>query len=137
MQTGVLIISRQVVYVVQLKSCRHGVSTVSAEMVLSVICHCMPCVTVIMPTAGLQVDGCFADPTQYNITYPDLGFALNKSGRAMVYSCSWPAYLPDPVQTSYQVSDLLTWSGQAFGARNCHPRICLCVHSHPLAASQT
>ena len=56
--------------------------------------------------AGLQVDGCFADPTQYNITYPDLGLALNKTGRAMVYSCSWPAYLPDPVMTSFQVSGL-------------------------------
>ena len=51
----------------------------------------------------LQVDGCYADPAMYNITYPALGQALNKTNRAMVYSCSWPAYLPDPVQTSYQV----------------------------------
>ena len=63
--------------------------------------------------AGMQVDGCFADPTQYNITYPDLGLALNKTGRAMVYSCSWPAYLPDPVMTSYQVCSLPSLSDVA------------------------
>ena len=36
---------------------------------------------VVMAKGGMQVDGCFADPTQYNVTYPGLGFALNKTGR--------------------------------------------------------
>ncbi|CAL8467558.1 g7096 [Coccomyxa elongata] len=51
----------------------------------------------------LKVDGCYADPDSYNKTYPALGAALNATGRPIVYSCSWPAYLPDPVQTGFQI----------------------------------
>ena len=51
---------------------------------------------------SLQVDGCYADISAYNVTYPELGQALNSTGRSIVYSCSWPAYLPDPVQTGFQ-----------------------------------
>lgn len=50
----------------------------------------------------MQVDGCYADTDSYNETYPELGDALNATGRPIVYSCSWPAYLPDPVQTGFQ-----------------------------------
>ncbi|EIE24552.1 glycoside hydrolase, partial [Coccomyxa subellipsoidea C-169] len=45
----------------------------------------------------LKVDGCYADTDTYNETYPELGVALNATGRPIVYSCSWPAYLPDPI----------------------------------------
>lgn len=40
-----------------------------------------------------QVDGCNANTSEYERTYPALGNALNKTSRPIVYSCSWPAYL--------------------------------------------
>lgn len=40
----------------------------------------------------IKVDGCNAKTEDYPKTYPGLGDALNKSGRPIVYSCSWPAY---------------------------------------------
>jgi len=43
----------------------------------------------------LKVDGCFQDPEMMWDTYPELSRALNATGRPIVYSCSWPAYL-DP-----------------------------------------
>lgn len=39
------------------------------------------------------MDGCNAETSDYEHTYPALGNALNKTGRPIVYSCSWPAYL--------------------------------------------
>jgi hypothetical protein len=43
----------------------------------------------------LKVDGCFQDTDMMGQTYPRLSRALNATGRPIVYSCSWPAYL-DP-----------------------------------------
>lgn len=40
----------------------------------------------------LKVDGCNANTSEYERTYPALGHSLNKTGRPIVYSCSWPAY---------------------------------------------
>ncbi|KAH8041523.1 hypothetical protein HPB51_016968 [Rhipicephalus microplus] len=40
----------------------------------------------------VKMDGCFANITEYRKLYPDFGDAINKTGRPMVYSCSWPAY---------------------------------------------
>ena len=42
--------------------------------------------------SSLQVDGC-GDPSAYPKGYNDMGAALEGSGRQIVYSCSWPAYL--------------------------------------------
>ena len=42
---------------------------------------------------ALKVDGCYADPASMNITYPALSRAINATGRAMWYSCSWPCYV--------------------------------------------
>ena len=50
-----------------------------------------------------QVDGCYADTEDFSKLYPLLGKYLNETGRKIIYSCSWPAYLPDPVATSFQV----------------------------------
>ena len=50
-----------------------------------------------------QVDGCFADVKQYKEDYTLLGQYLNATGRPITYSCSWPAYLPDPVKTGFKV----------------------------------
>ncbi|KAF4676464.1 hypothetical protein FOL47_006102 [Perkinsus chesapeaki] len=44
---------------------------------------------------GLKVDGCNADIGDYGRTYPLLGQLLNLTGRPILYSCSWPAYLED------------------------------------------
>ena len=41
---------------------------------------------------SLKVDGCYADVKQMKKLYSDLGDALNKTGRPILYSCSWPAY---------------------------------------------
>eukprot|EP01060_Flectonema_neradi_P032033 TRINITY_DN501_c0_g1_i1.p1 TRINITY_DN501_c0_g1~~TRINITY_DN501_c0_g1_i1.p1 ORF type:complete len:412 (+),score=97.42 TRINITY_DN501_c0_g1_i1:71-1237(+) len=40
----------------------------------------------------VKVDGC-GDKTYYPTGYPAMGNALVNSGRDIVYSCSWPAYL--------------------------------------------
>ncbi|KAF4748576.1 hypothetical protein FOZ62_024189 [Perkinsus olseni] len=44
---------------------------------------------------ALKVDGCYADPTAFGKLYPELGRILNATNRPILYSCSWPAYLPD------------------------------------------
>ena len=41
---------------------------------------------------AFKVDGCNAAPGDMKETYPALGRALNKTGRPMIYSCSWPDY---------------------------------------------
>ena len=42
----------------------------------------------------MKVDGC-GDNSYYPTGYAAMGKALNSSGRSIVYSCSWPAYLGD------------------------------------------
>lgn len=41
----------------------------------------------------IKIDGCYADSSQHYIHYPAFGKALANTGRAIVYSCSWPAYI--------------------------------------------
>ncbi|XP_069680372.1 alpha-N-acetylgalactosaminidase-like [Periplaneta americana] len=41
----------------------------------------------------IKLDGCYAEPEEMAIGYPEFGLYLNETGRPMVYSCSWPAYL--------------------------------------------
>ncbi|OHS96885.1 hypothetical protein TRFO_01973 [Tritrichomonas foetus] len=40
----------------------------------------------------LKMDGCYSNPLDQNDAYPGMMYFLNKTGRPMVYSCSWPAY---------------------------------------------
>ncbi|KAI8423793.1 hypothetical protein MSG28_012807 [Choristoneura fumiferana] len=40
----------------------------------------------------LKVDGCFVENTYLDTAYIKLGHHLNKTGRPMVFSCSWPYY---------------------------------------------
>lgn len=40
----------------------------------------------------VKLDGCYANVTDMNEGYPEFGRLLNKTGRPMVYSCSWPVY---------------------------------------------
>merc|ERR1712130_146788 len=41
----------------------------------------------------LKLDGCHNRGEGYAVAYPAMGTALQKSGRDIVYSCSWPAYI--------------------------------------------
>lgn len=43
----------------------------------------------------LKLDGCYNNGPGYESGYPKMGMALQKTGRDIVYSCSWPAYLGD------------------------------------------
>jgi hypothetical protein len=47
----------------------------------------------------LKLDGCYANETDYARDYPAMGRALNATGRPIVYSCSWPAYLSEAEKT--------------------------------------
>ncbi|XP_015265368.1 PREDICTED: alpha-N-acetylgalactosaminidase-like [Gekko japonicus] len=40
----------------------------------------------------LKLDGCFSNSSAKAAGYPKMSAALNKTGRPIVYSCSWPAY---------------------------------------------
>jgi alpha-N-acetylgalactosaminidase len=50
---------------------------------------------------SVKVDGCNSNSSTMNMAYPRFGDLLNKTGRAMLYSCSWPDYLNDHVNFSY------------------------------------
>ena len=41
---------------------------------------------------AFKVDGCNSNFSNMKHTYPQLGAALNRSGRPMLFSCSWPDY---------------------------------------------
>ena len=43
----------------------------------------------------LKLDGCYVDEDLMPIGYPQMERELNRTGRPIVYSCSWPAYLID------------------------------------------
>lgn len=40
----------------------------------------------------VKLDGCYALPLDMDHGYPAFGRELNRTGRPMVYSCSWPVY---------------------------------------------
>ena len=42
---------------------------------------------------SLKLDGCNVDVADMSTLYPEMGAALNATGRPILYSCSWPAYL--------------------------------------------
>ena len=44
---------------------------------------------------SIKVDGCYMEAASMKEAYADFGDALNKSGRPILYSCSWPAYQDD------------------------------------------
>uniref|UniRef100_A0A914WD53 Alpha-galactosidase n=1 Tax=Plectus sambesii TaxID=2011161 RepID=A0A914WD53_9BILA len=52
----------------------------------------------------LKLDGCYAEEDDMAIGYPAMSDFLKKTGRDIVYSCSWPAYLEDePEKVDYNV----------------------------------
>lgn len=42
---------------------------------------------------SFKMDGCFSDPEEFPIAYPIMSQWLNRTGRPILFSCSWPAYL--------------------------------------------
>lgn len=40
----------------------------------------------------VKLDGCYAHPSDMDRGYPEFGYLLNRTGKAMTYSCSWPVY---------------------------------------------
>lgn len=40
----------------------------------------------------LKLDGCYSDPKDMDALYPQMTAALNKTGKPIIYSCSWPDY---------------------------------------------
>ena len=42
---------------------------------------------------SLKLDGCYCNTTEFATGYPAVSRALNATGRPILYSCSWPAYL--------------------------------------------
>ncbi|XP_025087731.1 alpha-N-acetylgalactosaminidase-like [Pomacea canaliculata] len=53
---------------------------------------------------SLKLDGCYSSLDDFAIGYPTMGFFLNKTGRPILYSCSWPAYIVGNKQTpDYQL----------------------------------
>jgi hypothetical protein len=41
----------------------------------------------------LKLDGCYASAEIYETGYPNMTKALNATGRPIIFSCSWPAYI--------------------------------------------
>ncbi|XP_064606127.1 LOW QUALITY PROTEIN: alpha-N-acetylgalactosaminidase-like [Liolophura sinensis] len=41
----------------------------------------------------LKLDGCYSDLSDMDVGYPLMSEFLNKTGRPILYSCSWPAYI--------------------------------------------
>ncbi|KAF2882127.1 hypothetical protein ILUMI_24049 [Ignelater luminosus] len=62
----------------------------------------------------VKLDGCYSDYNKLEEGYAEFGRLLNKTGRPMVYSCSWPAY-QEPLgihvskDTWSNVTNILRW----------------------------
>lgn len=60
----------------------------------------------------LKLDGCNIDESLYPVGYPQMERELNATGRPIMYSCSWPAYLinrPDLVDYNVIGKSCNTW----------------------------
>lgn len=41
---------------------------------------------------SFKMDGCYSDTSDFSTSYPIMEFYLNRTGRPILFSCSWPAY---------------------------------------------
>ncbi|XP_059150940.1 alpha-N-acetylgalactosaminidase-like isoform X2 [Physella acuta] len=41
---------------------------------------------------SFKMDGCYSTTDDFSVAYPIMEFYLNKTGRPILFSCSWPAY---------------------------------------------
>ena len=46
----------------------------------------------IMKIQRHHFSGCYSLPTDMDKGYPEFGYHLNRTGRPMIYACSWPVY---------------------------------------------
>eukprot|EP01084_Bolivina_argentea_P097412 175107_1 len=53
----------------------------------------------------IKIDGCNGNKSDYYQMYPIFGQALNKTGKPIIYSCSWPAYISGHGETVPPVDD--------------------------------
>ena len=62
----------------------------------------------------LKLDGCYASAEIYETGYPNMTKALNATGRPIVFSCSWPAYIKTVSLSRYLLSLLFCvgWDGR-------------------------
>ena len=44
---------------------------------------------------SFKMDGCASSTKDFDIAYPIMEFYLNKTGRPILFSCSWPAYMTE------------------------------------------
>ncbi|KAL4230660.1 hypothetical protein ACF0H5_011036 [Mactra antiquata] len=49
----------------------------------------------------LKLDGCYTNTEDMAYGYPAMEFFLNKTGRPILYSCSWPAYISGTTDPDY------------------------------------
>ncbi|RUS77191.1 hypothetical protein EGW08_015043 [Elysia chlorotica] len=42
---------------------------------------------------SFKMDGCYSTTKDFSVAYPIMEFFLNKTGRPILFSCSWPAYM--------------------------------------------
>lgn len=49
----------------------------------------------------LKFDGCYSVPSTYDDAYPAMTQWLNRTGRPILYSCSWPAYQEGHMKPNY------------------------------------
>eukprot|EP01123_Difflugia_compressa_P012739 TRINITY_DN557_c0_g1_i6.p1 TRINITY_DN557_c0_g1~~TRINITY_DN557_c0_g1_i6.p1 ORF type:complete len:353 (-),score=78.39 TRINITY_DN557_c0_g1_i6:47-1081(-) len=50
---------------------------------------------------ALKLDGCYYSDSNYQAGYTNFSVALNKTGRPIMFSCSWPAYISDDQRALY------------------------------------
>ena len=56
----------------------------------------------------IYMDGCNANKSEMYVTYPLFGQALNKTGKQIIYQCSWPAYIQNHGESINPVIDNTT-----------------------------
>jgi len=50
---------------------------------------------------ALKLDGCYYSASNYQAGYTNFSMSLNATGRPIMYSCSWPAYISDAQKAKY------------------------------------
>jgi alpha-N-acetylgalactosaminidase len=57
---------------------------------------------------SLKVDGCYANVSDMSVLYSKLSDTLNRTGRPILYSCSWPAYQDDHCENFSDMNALVS-----------------------------
>ncbi|KAL3115411.1 hypothetical protein niasHT_020084 [Heterodera trifolii] len=57
----------------------------------------------------LKLDGCYMNSSMMPDEYPKMGVALNRTGRQIVYSCSWPDYFDHNFEEKINYTAVAYW----------------------------